>query len=89
MSRSNLIVVTGFGPFKGYEQKNPSWEAVKLLPDTVKLEEIEYNIQKFNVPVEFTEVDKIVNDIWPLEPLVGNQNDSEDNNNSFCLTFSW
>ncbi|MBR4889618.1 MAG: pyroglutamyl-peptidase I [Clostridia bacterium] len=42
------ILVTGFEPFGG-ETINPSWEAVKLLPDEIG----GYAIEKLELPVEF------------------------------------
>ncbi len=45
---SKKILVTGFEPFGG-ETVNPSWEAVKLLPDVIGENELE----KLELPVEF------------------------------------
>ena len=41
------ILVTGFEPFGG-EQVNPSWEAVRALPD-----ELGAAVRKFQIPVEY------------------------------------
>ena len=42
------LLITGFDPFGG-ESINPSWEAVKLLPDTIG----EYQIHKLQIPTVF------------------------------------
>ena len=42
------LLITGFDPFDG-ATINPSWEAVKLLPDTVG----EYEIHKLQIPTVF------------------------------------
>ena len=42
------LLITGFEPFGG-EDINPSWEAVKLLPDVVD----DYFLTKICIPVEF------------------------------------
>ena len=42
------ILITGFDPFGG-EKINPSWEAVKLLPDEVG----EYKLVKLQIPTVF------------------------------------
>lgn len=68
---SNLIVVTGFGPFRGHEQVNPSWEAVKLLPDTLECEGKQYPVRKIPITVSYDEVDKSLEDVWALDPMVG------------------
>ena len=43
------ILITGFEPFGG-ETINPSWEAVRLLPDTIG----GYALRKLRLPVSFT-----------------------------------
>jgi pyroglutamyl-peptidase len=67
---SNVIFVTGFGPFVGHEEKNASWEAVKLLPDKVKVKNQEYSIKKIEIPVKYDVVDNVVNKIWSENPRV-------------------
>ena len=42
------LLITGFDPFDG-ASVNPSWEAVKLLPDTIG----EYEIHKLQIPTVF------------------------------------
>ena len=42
------LLITGFDPFGG-ESVNPSWEAVKLLPDTIG----EYELCKLQIPTVF------------------------------------
>ena len=42
------LLITGFDPFDG-ATINPSWEAVKLLPDTIG----EYEIHKLQIPTVF------------------------------------
>ena len=42
------LLITGFDPFGG-ESINPSWEAVKLLPDIVG----DYEIHKMEIPTVF------------------------------------
>ena len=42
------LLITGFDPFGG-ESVNPSWEAVKLLPDTVG----NYQLYKLQIPTVF------------------------------------
>lgn len=69
MSRT-VIVVTGFGPFKDHEQVNSSWEAVKLLPDTLHHEGKVYEIKKLEIPVVYDQVQQHLQNIWDLDPLV-------------------
>lgn len=47
MDRKKLLI-TGFDPFGG-ETINPSWEAVKLLPDSIG----EYELHKLQIPTVF------------------------------------
>ena len=42
------LLITGFDPFDG-ATINPSWEAVKLLPDTIG----DYELHKFQIPTVF------------------------------------
>lgn len=68
---SDLIVVTGYGPFEGHRDVNASWEAVKLLPDILKFGDKLYRIQKLEIPVTYEDVDRICPIIWDIEPEVG------------------
>ena len=49
------LLITGFDPFGG-EQINPSWEAVKLLPEAVG----EYRLHKLQIPTVFGLAPQIV-----------------------------
>lgn len=49
------LLITGFEPFGG-ESVNPSWEAVKLMPDTIG----EWTLIKLCIPVVFGEAAKTV-----------------------------
>lgn len=49
------LLITGFEPFGG-ESVNPSWEAVRLLPDTVG----EWTLTKLCIPVVFGEAARTV-----------------------------
>lgn len=51
------LLITGFEPF-GEEQINPSWEALKLLPDNIA----GYDIHKLRLPVTFGEAARMVID---------------------------
>ncbi|XP_050075569.1 pyroglutamyl-peptidase 1 [Anopheles maculipalpis] len=63
-----IIVVTGFGPFVGHEERNASWEAVNLLPDVFPFRKETYELRKHKVPVTYAEVDRIVPLIWNQQP---------------------
>jgi len=56
-----LIVVTGFGPFRGYEV-NPSWEVVRELPAVWDDEEHQVVVEE--IPVEYDFVLREVPDRW-------------------------
>lgn len=61
-----LIVVTGFGVFRGYDV-NPSWEAVKALPAAWDDEQHEVVVEE--IPVQYDFVLKEVPDRWsPRQP---------------------
>ena len=49
------LLVTGFDPFGG-ETVNPSWEAVRLLPEKIG----EYELTKLRIPTEFDKAAKTV-----------------------------
>ena len=49
------LLITGFDPFGG-ENINPSWEAVKLLPDTIG----EFEITKIQIPTVFGKAAEMV-----------------------------
>ena len=49
------LLITGFDPFGG-ETVNPSWEAVKLLPDTVG----DYALYKMNIPTIYGTAARLV-----------------------------
>lgn len=49
------LLITGFEPFGG-EKINPSWEAVKLLPDKIG----DFELNKIEIPVVFGKAAKIV-----------------------------
>lgn len=51
------LLITGFEPFDG-EKTNPSWEAVRLLPDEIN----GYGLTKLCIPVVFGKAAKIVID---------------------------
>ncbi|XP_016993996.2 pyroglutamyl-peptidase 1 [Drosophila takahashii] len=67
-SDRKLIVVSGFGPFLGHEAVNASWEAVKLLPEVLTHNDIEYDLEKRLVSVEYGAVDEAVTEIWDRQP---------------------
>lgn len=58
------LLITGFDPFGG-EQINPSWEAVKALPERIG----EYQITKLEIPTVFgTAAEKILAVTAELQP---------------------
>lgn len=60
------LLITGFDPFGG-EQINPSWEAVKELPDLIG----EYQLTKMEIPTVFgTAAEKILTIAAELNPDV-------------------
>lgn len=67
---NKVVVVTGFGPFRGHEEVNPSWEAVRVLPNELEFNGIVYPIRKFEIPVLYEQVEQAEKDIWALDPLV-------------------
>lgn len=66
----NVIHVTGFGPFRGFTDKNPSWEAVSRLPDHIEHNDMKLTVKKHNVAVTYDAVDEIVPKLWQTKPLV-------------------
>lgn len=69
-TKSNIIICTGFDVFKDFEDKNASWEAVKLLPDQISYKNNNFEIQKLKIPVEYAAVNQAVEQIWNLDPVV-------------------
>ncbi len=60
------LLITGFDPFGG-EQINPSWEAVKALPDQIR----EYQITKLEIPTVFgAAAEKVLDAALKLSPDV-------------------
>lgn len=56
MERNKTILVTGFDPF-GSELINPSWEAVKMLPDAIG----DWKIEKLMVKtVAYKSIDMVI-----------------------------
>ena len=51
----NKLLITGFDPFGG-ESINPSWEAVRMLPEQIG----EYKLTKLQIPTEFERAAKMV-----------------------------
>ena len=49
------LLITGFDPFGG-ETVNPSWEAVRLLPDTIGA----YELTKLQIPTVFSQAAQLV-----------------------------
>ncbi|XP_053573594.1 pyroglutamyl-peptidase 1-like protein [Bombina bombina] len=60
-STSNLVVVTGFGPYRNYIV-NSSWEAVKEFSKLGLDKNVELKVMEF--PVKYSEVEKKVRHIW-------------------------
>lgn len=67
---SNIIHVTGFGPFRGFRVKNPSWEAVSLLPDKITCNNKPFWLKKHQVSVEYDAVNELVPKFWSDNPTV-------------------
>ena len=60
------LLITGFDPFGG-ERINPSWEAVKLLPETIG----EYALTKLQIPTVFGQAaEKVLTAAKELKPDV-------------------
>lgn len=51
-----------------HEDKNASWEAVKLLPNEVLCKDTKFKVNKCKVEVKYACVDKEVENIWGQEP---------------------
>ncbi|XP_052867231.1 pyroglutamyl-peptidase 1 [Anopheles cruzii] len=64
------IIVTGFGPFRGHENRNASWEAVRLLPDVFHFKDQPFELRKYEVPVTYEAVDRLVPLIWDTKPCL-------------------
>jgi pyrrolidone-carboxylate peptidase len=65
----DLIIVTGYGQFAGHEI-NASGEAVKLLPKEIIVGSKKYEIRTIEVSVEYSDVDKKIEEIWKLRPYL-------------------
>lgn len=66
----NVIHVTGFGVFRGFTEKNPSWQAVNQLPDYIIHNGQPIAIVKHEIPVTYVAVDQKVQEIWASKPKV-------------------
>ncbi|XP_055390122.1 pyroglutamyl-peptidase 1 [Condylostylus longicornis] len=68
-NNERLIVVTGFGPFAGHELMNASWEAVRILPETlISKNQNHYKVEKIFIAVTYDDVDKNIENIWKRNP---------------------
>lgn len=54
-------------PICRHEEKNASWEAVQLLPQSFKLNDKEVSIEKYKIEVKYDAVDEIIEKIWALD----------------------
>lgn len=70
---SRNIKVTGFDVFNGFEDVNPSWAAVSLLPDKIEFNDEQFIVQKHKVPVTYCAVDAKVDELWADRPVVSIQ----------------
>lgn len=48
-----VIYCTGYGVFEGHEDKNASWEAVKLLPDRIEIFGNKFLVKKIELEVAY------------------------------------
>lgn len=62
-------MVTGYGQFAGHEI-NASGEAVKLLPKEIEIASKKYQIRTLEVSVEYEDVDKKIEEVWAMDPLL-------------------
>lgn len=53
-----------------HEDKNASWEAVKILPPEIKVQDIKFSIEKIKVQVIYDDVDKEIDKIWSKKPFL-------------------
>lgn len=59
MTESDVVLVTGFGPFHEHAV-NASWEAVSLLPDAIA----GCRVVKQQIPVLYRQVEELVPQLW-------------------------
>lgn len=64
------VIVTGFGPFNGYDV-NASWEAVRLLPELDVENDLNVKLVTKQIPVAYESVTNIIPSLWSkYKPLV-------------------
>jgi pyroglutamyl-peptidase len=65
---SLLLISNELIEFERHEEKNASWEAVKLLPNDIEHNNLNFKVAKRKVEVKYDVVDQQVNDIWNQNP---------------------